>query len=82
MSKKIVLGFFKICKYAFFKYLKKCMSKKIELGFFKDFVNILFNVIIFSMNGGYRDIQGLYVCFYKNLLFLKKLLLQKGLYKY
>ena len=56
MSKKIVLGFFKICKYAFFKYLKKGMSKKIELGFFKDFVNILFNVIIFSMNGGYRDI--------------------------
>ena len=35
MSKKIVLGFFKICKYAFFKYLKKGMSKKIVLGFFK-----------------------------------------------
>ena len=29
------------------------MSKKIVLGFFKDFVNIFFNVIIFSMNGGY-----------------------------
>ena len=34
-QKKIVLGFLRFCKYAFFKYLKKGISKKIVLGFLR-----------------------------------------------
>ena len=35
MSKKIVLGFLRFCKYAFFKYLKKGYDQKNCARFFK-----------------------------------------------
>ena len=50
MSKKIVLGFFKICKYAFLNIWKRLWAKKLFQVFLK-FVNILF--LIFQK--GYKQ---------------------------
>ena len=53
--------FFKICKYTFLIF-EKGGKQKIVPGFLR-FASILFNLIIFSVKRGYRDVWGLYVCF-------------------
>ena len=43
-NKKIETEFLKICRYTFFKYLKKGIRKKIALGFFEIFKDTFFNI--------------------------------------
>ena len=57
-KKKKCARYFWIRKYAFL-IIQKRISKKPVPGILR-FVGMLFNEIIFSVNGGYRDSWGLY----------------------
>ena len=61
-----------------FLIFEKKMRKHIALEIFR-FVSMLFNVIIsviiFLYERGYRDVWGLDVCFFMNIVAFKKLLL-------
>ena len=54
--------FIKICNYTCFN-VKKRIRKKLGQVFLR-FVSILFNLIIFSVKRSYRNVWGLYVCFF------------------
>ena len=54
-SKKVRLGFFKICKYTFFNILKTGQAKKLCQGFLR-FVNILF--LTFEKEDSQKNVHG------------------------
>ena len=83
MSKKNCARYFTICMYAFFKNNWKEDEQKNCARYFQIRKYAFFLIwLFFSMNGGHRDIWGLYVCFLWVLLLLKNYYYKKGLYKY